>query len=122
MRQDKKEGFYANLPNAGQVPGVPLGAIVESPAVVDAQGFHPIICPELSSGLKARLVKHLAWVELVVDAAVEQSREKLIQTFILDGVVNSTETLEKMADELVAAHAKYLPPDVNKLKNFSTIG
>lgn len=55
------------------------------------------------------LATRLAWVEVVVEAALEGSRSKFIQALVLDGAVESLERTTKLADDLLAAQAQYLP-------------
>ena len=44
-----------------------------------------------------------------MDAALEGSRERLIQALVLDGAVGSIDTVVALADEPLAAQAEYLP-------------
>ncbi len=101
--------YSVNVPNVGQVANLPLQAIIECPAAAHGEGLSPIVQPMLSPGLVGTLASHLAWVETVVEAALEGSRDKFIQALVIDGAVNSIETAATMADELLAAHAPYLP-------------
>ena len=101
--------YSANLPNTGQVSNLPVDAIIESPAVADARGLTALPLGPLTSGLAGTLSTRMQWVETVVEAALEGSREKFIRALILDGAVDSTETAQKLADELLAAQAEYLP-------------
>ncbi len=109
IRCDARRIYSVNLPNQGQVPNLPRGAILESPAIADASGLHPIAQPALSPGLVGTLATRLAWVETVVDAALEGSRSKFVQALVLDGAVPSLEIAEKLADDLLDAQAAYLP-------------
>ncbi len=109
IRQDGRKVYSANLPNRGQVPNLPSEAIVESPCIADSSGLKPINQPPLSPGIAGTLATRFQWVETIVDAALEGSREKFIQALVLDGSVDSMETAEKLADELLAAQAEYLP-------------
>jgi len=101
--------YSVNVPNVGQVANLPLQAIIECPAAAHGEGLSPIVQPMLSPGLVGTLASHLAWVETAVEAALEGSRDKFIQALVIDGAVNSIETAATIADELLAAHAPYLP-------------
>jgi alpha-galactosidase/6-phospho-beta-glucosidase family protein len=48
------------------------------------------------------------WVETVVEAALEGSREKFIQALVLDGAVSSLEMARALTDDLLAAQSEYL--------------
>ncbi|MHC4198863.1 MAG: family 4 glycosyl hydrolase [Planctomycetota bacterium] len=109
IRKDDGAVYSANLPNTGQVPNLPRGAVLESPAVATAAGLRPIAQPPLPSGIAGTLATRLQWVETTVEAALEGSREKFIQALVLDGSVDSLEAATALADELLRAHAEHLP-------------
>ena len=109
IRQDTGRIYSVNLPNTGQVPNLPEGAIIESPAVAEANGLRAIAQPPLPAGIVGTLATRLAWVDTAVEAALEGSRDKFIQALILDGAVQSVRMAEDLADELLAAQSAYLP-------------
>ncbi len=109
IRQDAGRIYSANLPNRGQVPNLPAEAVVESPAVANGSGLRPLTQPPLAPGLVGTLATRLAWVETVVEAALEGSREKVVQALVLDGSVDSPDTAVALTDELLAAHKVHLP-------------
>ncbi len=109
IRQDRGEIYSANLPNSGQVPNLPAGAIIEAPAVADGAGLRHLAQPPLPAALAGTLATRLMWCETVVEAAVEGSRDKLVQALMLDGCVDSLEAAGQLADELRSAHAQWLP-------------
>lgn len=109
IRHDRAKVYSANLPNTGQVPNLPPESIIEGPAITDATGLRAITQPPLSPGIAGTLATRLQWVETTVDAALSGSREKFVQALVLDGSVDSPETAGKLADELLAAQAPYLP-------------
>jgi alpha-galactosidase len=103
IRQGKAKVYAANLPNQGQVPNLPPEAIIESPAVADGQGVRPITLPPLPAGIAGVLATRYQWVEAIVEAALEKSREKFIQALVLDGGVSSLEQAAALADDLRGA-------------------
>ena len=109
IRHNAGRIYSVNLPNRGQVPNLPAEAIVESPAVADAGGIKPITQKPLPAGIVGTLATRLAWVETIVEAALEGSRDKFVQALVLDGAVSSLEMAESLADELLSAQAQYLP-------------
>jgi len=108
-RQDLGRVYSANVPNTGQVPNFPPDAILECPVVATASGIKAIAQSPLPPGIVGTLATRLAWVETVVEAALEGSRRKFVQALVLDGSINDLDVAEKMADELLAAHSEYLP-------------
>jgi alpha-galactosidase len=109
IRTGRSEVYSANLPNTGQVANLPPEAVIESPAVTDGGGLRAIAQRPLPTGVAGTLATRFQWVETVVEAALEGSREKFIQALVLDGAVGSLETAASLADDLLAAHAAYLP-------------
>jgi alpha-galactosidase len=109
IRESGGRVFFANLPNAGQVSNLPLGAILETPAVTDPQGLHAVIQKPLPTAAAGILATRFAWVEMVVEAALEGSRTKFINALILDGAVSSPDQAAALAGELIEANRVYLP-------------
>lgn len=109
IRTNQKKQFFANLPNAGQVPNLPSGVVVETPVLVDGMGFHPLVQKPLPAAIAGTLATRFQWVDAVIEAALEGNRAKLITALILDGCVSSTDQAVKLANELIAAQQVYLP-------------
>jgi alpha-galactosidase len=109
IRRDLGHIYSANLPNTGQVPNFPPEAILECPAAATASGMKALAQPPLPPGVVGTLATRFAWVETVVEAALEGSRQKFVQALVLDGSVRDLDTAEKLADDLLAAQAEYLP-------------
>jgi alpha-galactosidase len=108
IKNNEPKTFFANLPNTGQAPNLPLQAVVETPAITDGHGIHAIQQAPLPTAVAGILATRFAWVETVTEAAMEGSREKFIQALILDGAVSSPDTAVRLADELIASQQAYL--------------
>lgn len=98
----------ANLPNQGQAPSLPRDAIVEGPALVDGYGVRAVQQTALPAAIVGTLATRYQWVETIVEAALEQSREKFVQALVLDGAVSSIDQAVALADDLLAAQSPYL--------------
>jgi alpha-galactosidase len=109
IRGNQNKRFFANLPNTGQVPNLPLGAVLETPAIADANGIHPILQAPLPTAAAGVLATRFAWVDVVVEAALESSRVKFIDALILDGGVKSPDMAVALADDLLEVHRANLP-------------
>lgn len=109
IRRGRGKVYSANLPNTGQAPSLPPEAIVEGPAIADGEGVRAIPQPPLPPALAGTLATRLMWVETVVEAALEASREKFIQALVLDGSAGSLAQANALADDLLAAQAQWLP-------------
>lgn len=109
IRTDAGRVYSVNRPNRGFVPNLPEKAIVELPALADAEGLHPLAQAPLPPGVVGTLATRMAWVETTVDAALHGSRQEFVQALVLDGAVSSVEMAKELADELLTVQAPYLP-------------
>jgi len=108
VRGNQHKLIFANLPNTGQVPNLPLAAVLETPAMVDSSGVHPIMQAPLPAAAAGMLATRFAWVDVVVEAALGCSRTQLIDALILDGGVKSPHMAAALADDLLETHRAYL--------------
>ena len=109
LRADDGACYSANLPNAGQVSGLPDGVVVESPAVATGGTLRPVAMPPLSPGLLGTLASRFQWAEVVVDAALSGSRDLVVQALVLDACCASLDQAAALADELIGAQSAWLP-------------
>ena len=91
------------------IPGLPVGAFVEAPAIIDRQGIHPKRVGTLPAGVTALLSHFFAQQQLIVKAALEGDRQAIVQAFLLDPSLRRLEHAGAITDRMLAAHAAYLP-------------
>ncbi len=99
----------ANLPNAGQISNLPLGATVETPVHVNGAGIHPVHAGALPEPIAELLRREVAVAQLCVDSVVEGSREKALQCLLLDPVVPDIDVARKILDDYLSEYREYLP-------------
>ncbi len=100
--------FIVNMPNVGQIDALPRDVVVESAAEVDALGVRPIAVGALPQPLYAALAPHVAWQELVVEAALTGRREPARAAMAIDPVVHDPAIVDPLLDELLAANAPFI--------------
>jgi len=105
----KRGVFMMNLPNQGQIANLPQDVIVETPALVDANGVHPISVGELPLSILSLTTHHIANQEMIVEAALTGNKTLALQALINDPLVKNFKDAPKMLDELLEANANYLP-------------
>ncbi len=98
-----------NIRNDGWIANLPVGAVVEIPGLVNAAGVHGVPVGELPAGLAALMRREIDIQELVVTAAVEGDRRAALQALLLDPHIHAYAQAEHLLDDLLRAHAKYLP-------------
>lgn len=98
-----------NIPNRGAISNLPDEAIVEIPALVNAQGVHGIQMGPLPPAIVELLRREAALVELVVETAVTGDRGLALQTLLLDPMINDIGRARAILDDYLARFAPYLP-------------
>ena len=98
-----------NLPNTGQIDNLPRGAVVETLAEITSAGAFPHVVGALPLGVLSTLEPHVVNQELIVRAALEGDRQLALQAMVNDPLVHDLRKAEAILDELLAAHAEYLP-------------
>ncbi len=103
---------YGNLPNTGQIPQLPLGAAVETPCLVDAQGLQPTIVTDIPPQLIALMRTQINVQELTVRALLDENTEHLVHAAMLDPHTAAELDLRQiraLITDLFAAHGNMLP-------------
>jgi alpha-galactosidase len=99
----------ANSPNVGQIANLPHGSIVETPAVVDGEGVHPLHVGALPEPIAELCRRELAVARLCVDAAVTGDRRTALQCLLLDPVISDMHQAEQILDDYLTTYRPYLP-------------
>ena len=98
-----------DMRNDGAVPGLPDDAVVETTAVVDASGAHPLPQQELPPEMLG-LVQHAkAYERLAVRAACSGSHDDVVRALLANPIVGQYPLAADLADELLAANRSLLP-------------
>jgi 6-phospho-beta-glucosidase len=98
-----------DMRNDGAIPGLPDDAVVETTAVVDATGAHPLPQRELSPEMLG-LVQHAkAYERLAVKAACSGSRDDVVRALLANPLVGQYPLAADLADELLGANRALLP-------------
>lgn len=98
-----------NIPNRGQIPNLPIGAVVETNAVFRANSLTPVMAGEVPKEIYPMVSQVCAEQELVSEGIAERNLEKIFSAFVNDGLVRcSIEDARKLFDEMCENTKKYL--------------
>jgi alpha-galactosidase/6-phospho-beta-glucosidase family protein len=107
------EGFtdVVNLPNTGQIPNLPLGAVVETMGYVCSTGYEPLNLGPLPEPIRALMAPHAEVQLRTVEAGLTGDLEEALMALVADPVcAKMTATdIKKMGMELLLANKNYLP-------------
>ena len=112
MLENRNQVHVVNVRNEGAISNLPDDAIVEVSALVGAYGIKPVHVGDLPGALAATLRNHIAVQELTVEAALSGDRKVALRAFQQEPHIAAKLTpkeTERLLDELILAHAKYLP-------------
>jgi alpha-galactosidase len=103
--------FVVNVPNEGQIQGVPAGSLVECMVAIDREGMHPRPASPLPTAVLAWVQTHIAAQELVVGAALEGRPDLALQALLLDPLCHRLSRAEatELLRALVAHNVRFAP-------------
>ncbi len=74
----------ANLANVGQIPNLPLGAVVETNARFSRNQVQPLAAGVLPAGVQALVARHVSNQEMIVEAALANDKNLAFQAILND--------------------------------------
>lgn len=109
---DRPYVAYGNLPNRGQIPQLPMDAVVETPCLVDKNGVQPSIVQNIPPQLIALMRSQINVQELTVRALMDENPEHVYHAAMMDPHTAAELDLRQiraLVDELLTAHKDWLP-------------
>lgn len=97
-----------NLPNSGQIPNLPEGAIVETPGLVTSSGIRGVSLGALPEAIGELCRRELTVVRLGVDAAVHGDRQAALQCLLFDPVINDLDVAKNILNEYLETYREHL--------------
>lgn len=98
-----------NLPNRGQIPNLPLGAVVETNAVFRAGSLTPVFAGPVPAEIYPLISRICSEQELVSDGIAHRDLAKIFAAFANDPLVTcSLEDAAKLFEEMCQNTKKYL--------------
>jgi alpha-galactosidase len=104
--------IYGNVANAGFIPQLPMGAAVEVPCLVDANGIQPTVVADLPPHLVALMRTNLNVQELTVQALLTENPDHIYHAAMLDPHTAAELDLRQiraLVNDLLRAHEDWLP-------------
>jgi alpha-galactosidase/6-phospho-beta-glucosidase family protein len=100
-----------NVPNQGQIPNLPLGAVVETLGVVNPLGFTPVSSGPLPEPIRSLVLPHAENSLTIYKAATDGNYELALQALYNEPSCKHLDykDIRRMAQELLEANREYLP-------------
>jgi alpha-galactosidase len=100
---------FVNLRNEGQIPNLPLDAVVETLTVVDGAGVHPAAAGPLPPPVLAVVLPHVLRQEMTVEAGLAGDWDKALAALASDPLVQDLDSARAMLRQMLEANRKWLP-------------
>ena len=98
-----------NIPNVGQIPNLPLGAVVETNAIFRAGTLTPVMAGDVPASIYPLVSRICLGQENISEAIAERNLDKLFCVFVNDPLVTcSMEDAKKLFNEMIENTKKYL--------------
>lgn len=105
---DKQEVHTVNIQNRGTITNLPYNAVIETNALIGAQGAAPLRIGEMPTRV-AGLVNYVkAYEQLAVRAAVEKDYDIALSAMMANPFIDDYEVGKAILDELIQEHTPYL--------------
>ncbi|MFW5985535.1 MAG: alpha-glucosidase/alpha-galactosidase [Halanaerobiaceae bacterium] len=102
-----------NLPNRGQMPDLPEGAVVETNAHFSSNSLEPITSGHLPHDVKNLVTHQVLNQETILRAVLNRDRQQAVNAFANDPLVTiGHRKAEKLFTEMVQKTKKYLPEEM----------
>ena len=119
---DSNEHMVVSTQNNGAIPDLDPTSIVEVSALIGRHGAEPIVWGPLPSQEKGWLQMMKAMEECVIEAALTGDYGKALEAFCLNPQVENGKKAQRVLDELLVAHEKYLPQFAEKIAELKAAG
>ena len=108
-----------NIPNAGQIPNLPICAVVESNAVFRDDSVTPVFAGEVPLSIHTLVARACIEQEQLADAIKERNIDKIFNCFVSDPLVTcSYDEAKELFREMVLNTKEYLSMyDLSSLEN-----
>ena len=113
---DKKEIHVVNTVNNGTTPDLPDHVTLETNAVIDKHGAHPVAYGRLPVKIRGLIQSVKAYEELTVEAAVTGDYDTALLALSINPLVPSATIAEQILDEYLDVNQRYLPQYAKEAK------
>ena len=95
--------------NVGQIPNLPLGAVVETNATFRSNELRPVMAGNIPNEIYSLISRIVGEQEIVVEAGIERNLDKAFIAFVSDPLVNlPIDKAKKLFDEMISNTKEYL--------------
>lgn len=99
-----------NMPNKGQMPDIPEGAVVETNAVFAKDSVRPVLAGRLPTPVLNLVLRQVLNQETILQAGINRDKELAFQAFVNDPLVTiDLKDAKQLYSQMLANTKDYLP-------------
>lgn len=100
-----------NIPNRGQIPNLPIGAVVETNALFGKDRIEPVFAGNLPANILPLVARHVYNQENTLAAAMKRDRKLGLSTFMNDPQLSGVpmKDAKELFDDMLENQREYLP-------------
>ncbi|MDN5387667.1 MULTISPECIES: 6-phospho-beta-glucosidase [Bacillus] len=109
-----------NTLNKGSIPDLPDDAVIEVNSVITKSGPIPLTVGKLPAAISGPICLMKKFEQLVIEAAVTGDYNTAYSAMITNPLVSSDHIAQKVLDEMLEAHKRYLPQFFEEVRAHET--
>lgn len=109
LRSDNHARFLVITQNRGAIPNMPYDAMVELPAYIGKDGPEVIAQNPIPLFQQGLMMQQLNSEKLIVEACIEGSYKKALQSFTLNKAIPSMTVAKAVLDDLIETNKRFWP-------------
>ena len=99
-----------NIPNQGQIPNLPLGAVVETNAYFSGDSVVPVFAGKIPEEVNHLVIRHVYNQEEIVKSTLNGDYEGVFKAFVNDPNVDiPLDKARELFDKMIENTKEYLP-------------
>ncbi|WP_434639908.1 6-phospho-beta-glucosidase [Thermoanaerobacterium thermosaccharolyticum] len=106
---NKKDMHVVNVKNNGTIADLPDDVVIETNAIVDRNGAHPINIGHVPTKIRGLMQSVKAYEELTIEAGVTGNYYTALQALTVHPLVPSSTVAKKILDDIIRENIYYLP-------------
>ena len=102
-----------NIPNRGQIPNLPIGAVVETNALFGKDRIEPVFAGNIPANILPLVARHVYNQENTLTAAMKRDRKLGLGTFMNDPQLSGVpmKDAKELFDDMLENQREYLPKE-----------
>ncbi|POH72221.1 6-phospho-beta-glucosidase [Arthrobacter glacialis] len=108
LLSDRGDTQVVNTLNNGTLPFLPDDFVIETPAIIDSTGAHPVRTSAVEPRFAGLIAHVAAYEQLALDAAIHGGRDRVADALLAHPLVGQWDIANTLTDRLIAENSAFL--------------